>query len=119
MYKVIVEDSFYAEHAVMMPDGVLEQRHGHNWSVKVCASAMQLDRFGFAFEFGKFQHALNKVIRKIGENLNSLPIEGEHPTTELVCKYFYNELSELLPGIGIDYVEIEEEKGCLIRYCRD
>jgi len=119
MYKVIVEDTFYAEHAVMMPDGQLEERHGHDWNIKVCAGTAELDQNGFAFEFGLFRKALSNTIEHVGEDSSHLADQGRHPTTELICKYFYDHISAQLSGIGLEYVEIEEEKGCLVRYCED
>lgn len=119
MYKVIVEDTFYAEHAVMMPGGQLEERHGHDWNIKVCASAQELDENGFAFEFGLFRRALSNTIEHVGEDLFKLAGDGQHPTTERICKYFYDHITAQLSGILLEYVEIEEEKGCLIRYSKD
>ncbi|MGE4285012.1 MAG: 6-pyruvoyl tetrahydropterin synthase family protein [Phycisphaerae bacterium] len=119
MYKVTVENTFYAEHAVMMPDGQLEEKHGHDWNVKVCASAAELDENGFAFEFGLFKKALSDTIEYVGGDLFHLAGQGRHPTTELICKFFYDHLAARLNGIDLEYVEIEEEKGCLVRYCED
>ncbi|AQQ09349.1 queuosine biosynthesis protein QueD [Sedimentisphaera cyanobacteriorum] len=119
MYKVTVEDTFYAEHAVKMPGGEIEPSHGHDWRVRVCAAARELDEYGFAFEFKDFRKALNIVISNIGQNLNELELNGQHPTTELVCKHFYDKMQQELSSVELDYVEIEEEKGCLVRYSRD
>ncbi len=120
MYTAIIKTSFKASHAVKLPDGTIEEPHWHNWKLTSSFSKYSLDEFGFVIEFGYCQDIINSAIDILAyKDLNKLEIfTKNHPTTELIAKFIFEQITMRLPAteVKLDYVELTEQANCLVRY---
>lgn len=119
MYTVIIKDNFIASHYVKMPDGSIEEAHEHNWKLDVALSTDKLDKNGFAVEFLELKSLIGDITQELEGNLlnNMEYFAPNFPTTEIVCKYVYDNLKNSLPfGATLEYTILEEAQGCCVKY---
>jgi 6-pyruvoyltetrahydropterin/6-carboxytetrahydropterin synthase len=119
MYEILVEASFSAIHAVRLPDGRVEPKHGHDWVVVVCLGCDELDEYGFVADFEDVQEVLQGHAGELHHcDLNQHRyLAGVSPTAENVAKVLYDLMraSELW-GRLVRSVAVTEAPGCVARF---
>lgn len=103
-------NSFYAEHAVFLPEGQ-EERHGHDWNLRVAW------RQGNGEEIRR--HIAGSLENIEGMYLNSLPdLEHYGASAESVARWLFLKWKPEVEKAGgtLKMVELEEEAGCWARY---
>lgn len=100
MFEIAVDETFAAGHALRGYKGKCENTHGHNYKVRVVLTGDDLDRVGLLYDFVELKKQIAEVIRSLDHlYLNDIPPFTEiNPSAENIAKYFYDELSRLLPG---------------------
>ncbi|MFN4245885.1 MAG: 6-pyruvoyl trahydropterin synthase family protein [Brevinematia bacterium] len=111
-YKVVVRSSFRATHKTMMPNGEWEQIHGHDYSVEVCVSGKNLDKFGVLIDFVVLKNILDRILDNMRDSyLNENPFfRGKIPTAENVARFVFDEISKTV-DLPVEYVKIDETDG--------
>ena len=117
MYTVTVSAEFTATHAVPMPDGSLEAPHAHDWAVRACFAADELDDAEMVVDFLRARDALQQAVATlVGADLNRADaLKGRLPTAEVVARYVFDYLAAA--GLSETYaVAVREAPGCLAVY---
>jgi 6-pyruvoyltetrahydropterin/6-carboxytetrahydropterin synthase len=107
MFRVTVEETFAAGHALRGYRGKCENVHGHNYKVRVSLEGPALNPIGLLVDFKDLKDAIHATIRKLDHQfLNDVPpFDVLNPSAENLAKYFHDEVSSLLrtaspPGNG-------------------
>lgn len=114
MFEITVEETFAAGHALRGYKGKCENIHGHNYKVVVVLRGAKLDKVGLLCDFVELKRRMAEVICSLDHVfLNEMPPFTEiNPSAENIAKYFYEELSKLLPetsnGSCLSHVTIYE-----------
>ena len=111
MYEIVIQHHFTAAHALRGYEGKCRNTHGHNFQVQVTLQGRQLDARGILVDFKDVKGALGVIIDELDHQfLNELPpFLDVNPSTENLCRYFYDRLSASLPSIpGGDNVRLAE-----------
>lgn len=123
MYKLSVTDSFSAAHRLCGYEGACKNLHGHNWVVRVCIIATELDEIGMALDFGVIKKLLSSVLNPLDHAyLNEVPeLAGMNPTSENLAKYIYERMQAQLEGQSarVRSVEICESERSSVVYSND
>jgi len=100
----MIETSFASAHQLRGYKGKCENIHGHNWKVKVCVVARELNDIGIAIDFHDLKRHTNEVINQLDhKNVNEIyPFTEINPSSENIAKWIYEMLKERL----IDYSNI-------------
>ena len=115
VYRICKKFEFSAAHHLpLMPDGHKCKRvHGHNYVVSVVIESDKLDDVGMVVDFGElkiFKSWLDVTLdhHDLNERLN-----GIHPTSENLCKHFYD---HLLDRFNVVKVRVSETDGTWAEY---
>jgi 6-pyruvoyltetrahydropterin/6-carboxytetrahydropterin synthase len=126
VYEISKEFLFSAAHQIRFHGGKCERLHGHNWRVRVHATASELNRIGMVVDFADLQAMVREVGQRFDhQNVNQVPPFDELNTTaELLARHFYEEvgrrLSERESGrVRVSKVEVWENEGSLAVYRED
>ncbi|MDZ4181623.1 MAG: 6-carboxytetrahydropterin synthase QueD [Candidatus Cloacimonadaceae bacterium] len=123
MYKLSVTDSFSAAHRLCGYEGACKNLHGHNWVVRVCIIANELDEIGMALDFGVIKNLLGSVLDPLDHAyLNEVPeLADMNPTSENLAKYIYERMQAQLDGQAarVSSVEICESERSSVVYSND
>ncbi|MFA5864890.1 MAG: 6-carboxytetrahydropterin synthase [Phycisphaerae bacterium] len=102
MFFVEIQEQFNASHAVKIPGGQWEQSHRHQWKVRIFLTRRKLNKYFMVVDFHLAKRILRSVLDTVeGRDLNAIPAIGKSPTTELVAKYLFDQLSTLLTEAGV------------------
>lgn len=116
-FQATVEREFCAAHALRLPDGSLEPRHGHNWRVWVTVARDGLDELETVMDFHRLEADLDAVLEPWhNADLNEQPIFGEagyNPSAERVAQVIAEAVRPTLPaGVHLESVSVREAPGC-------
>lgn len=123
MFEIDIERDFSAAHCLRGYKGNCSALHGHNWAVQAVVRAETVDEVGIALDFRKLKSELDAILSELDHtNLNEHEMFTKaNPTSELLAKYIYQELSEKMndgnvkvykvrvcesPGSGASYMEL-------------
>ena len=98
MFRVTVEETFAAGHALRGYRGKCENVHGHNYKVRVTLEGTELNSIGLLYDFKDLKEAIQCAIRRLDHQfLNDIPPFDElNPSAENLAKYFHDEIARLL-----------------------
>ena len=98
MFRVSVEDTFAAGHALRGYKGKCENVHGHNYKVRVILQGPTLNSIGLLYDFKDLKSAIQEVICKLDHHfINDIPpFNVINPSAENLAKYFHEEVCRLL-----------------------
>ncbi len=117
MFTVFKDYTFAAAHFIRGHTGGCQNLHGHNYRVRVHASASQLDGLGMVVDFADLKAVLHAVLDRFDHRvINDIPPFTERNTTaELLAEFVYQEVSRRLDDerVRVSRVEIwETETSC-------
>lgn len=117
MYHLMIKTQFAAAHNLINYQGDCENLHGHNWRVEVTVAARELDKAGLAIDFKILKSKTNRLLDELDHKyLNDLvPFRQESPSSENICRYLFERLSETLnsDNIQVERVNVwESENAC-------
>ena len=121
MYKIAIERTFSASHALKLPDGSMEPVHSHEWRVRVSVFRDQLDAMDLVMDFHELEQIVDRIIRPLyGTDLNRVaPIGGNglNPTAEHVARWIADQVALDLPEpVSLRSVMVGEAPGCTVVY---
>jgi 6-pyruvoyltetrahydropterin/6-carboxytetrahydropterin synthase len=97
-YTVYKQQEFSAAHYLREYHGQCETLHGHNYIVRIYASANELDGEGMVIDFALLKGALKQVIDRFDhQNLNDVaPFLKTNPTSERLAEHICEEVGRQL-----------------------
>lgn len=100
MFVVSAQAHYDAAHFLEGYDGKCARLHGHRYVVEAAVAADSLNDQGIAFDFADLKRELRALAEDLDHVcLNDLPVFDGVPTSaENQAKYFFDALSERLPG---------------------
>lgn len=125
MYAISVQSSFTADHAILLPGGVLEPRHGHDWPVEVWVTSEQLDEIETVMDFHPLHAQLDLFLAKWRFGyLNKLaPFADDQgklvisPSAERVAWAIGQAVLGMLPPtVKLEKVRLGEAPGCFAEW---
>ncbi len=118
MYELSVQGEFCAAHALVI-GGAREPLHGHNFRVRACVSARELDADGFVCDFHTVSGALGEILDDLSNrNLQEHDAFRERsPTAENIARHIHAELAARLDdsmrgAAWVSSVSVTEAPGC-------
>lgn len=121
MYTITIESSFRASHQLTYAAGQTEDRHEHDWQLKVAAQIEELDENGLAIDFIYLKSGIDKITTILDNSvLEELScFEGINVTAENIAKYIFDQLEPQMPTKAmLISVDIMEAPGCWAKYSR-
>lgn len=117
-YLLRVVTRFEAAHHLTSYKGAPEPSHGHSWRVEAALESSALDSEGMAWDFVEVQGALRDLASRLDHrDINTVPpFDRVSPTTERIAAWFFDELSQKLPGAPLVEVTIWEGPDCSATY---
>lgn len=94
IYSVSKDLIFSGAHAIKLPGGRAEKRHGHNWRIRVTVEATELDELGMVLDFAELKRAARGVLdawehRDLNE---TAPFDRLNPTAENIARLLFEGL---------------------------
>lgn len=114
MYKVSVEQSFRAKHAVTVK-GVDEKPHFHDWKVVVLVSGPSLDEDGLLVDFLQLEASLARAVNPLQDaDLNACDaMQGKNPSAEHVAIYIADCLKDAITSPNkVETITVTEAPHC-------
>jgi 6-pyruvoyltetrahydropterin/6-carboxytetrahydropterin synthase len=101
MFRVSVDETFSAGHALRGYKGKCENPHGHNYKVRVTLEGPELDSIGLLYDFTHLKYVIRGVIEAMDHKfLNDLPpFDAVNPSAENLAKYFYDETTRQMKAM--------------------
>ena len=73
--------------------------HGHNFEIEVAVRGETNPQTGFLMDYGELKRLVAPVIARLDHRvLNEIP-GLENPTSEILSRWLWEQLEELLPGL--------------------
>ena len=123
MYEVATQQSFAAAHRLLHYNGPCENLHGHNWVVRACVGASELDGSGIGIDFRKLKGALRDVLGELDHTCLNDTFDALNlsPSSENIARFVYDRLK---PTVSTDTcrllrVEVSETPGDTASYYED
>jgi 6-pyruvoyltetrahydropterin/6-carboxytetrahydropterin synthase len=102
MMRIYKEFWFEAAHYLpSAPPGHPNARiHGHSFHVRVCVAGEPDEQTGLIFHFDDLEAATDKVKQRLDHHFLNDIAGLETPTLERLCRWLWNELEPLVPGLA-------------------
>ena len=123
-FTVFKDFQISAAHAIRGHTRGCQNLHGHNYRVRVHATARELDELGMVIDFADLKAMISEVVGPFDHRvINEIaPFDERNTTAELIAQWVYREVAarlEHLPEAGdrvwIDRVEVwETPNSCAI-----
>lgn len=113
MYRLEKTFRFEASHQLMGHDGKCARLHGHSWIGKVVLEGEELaatgPKTGMLIDYGDISAAVKPLVEEYLDHwhLNDT-LKTDHPTSEGVARWIYQQLKPILPNL----VEVRIEETC-------
>ncbi|HFQ89405.1 MAG TPA: 6-carboxytetrahydropterin synthase QueD [Desulfobulbus sp.] len=98
MMDIFIKTHFSGGHHLRDYPGNCEHPHGHNWKVRVCVRATELDRLGMGIDFKVLKRHVSRVIDDLDHcDLNEHPaFRDRNPSSENIAIHIFRELEDEL-----------------------
>lgn len=108
-YLITTTLRFRASHQLRLYDGSLEEKHEHDWQVKVTVGCAQLDTIGVVMDFHQLAATVEAIIQPLRlKNLGETSAFAHtNPSAENLAIYIGRALG-LPDGIQLQAVEVWE-----------
>jgi 6-pyruvoyl-tetrahydropterin synthase len=119
MFVVEIREQFTARHAVQVPGGRWEKSHVHSWRLRIFLTRRRLNRYAMVVDFHLARRVVRAVLDRLeGRDLNTVKAIGKSPTTELVARHIFDQVSAFLgkTGVKVKSVALCETDDCWAWY---
>ncbi len=123
VFEISRDFLFSAAHQIRFHGGKCERLHGHNWRVRVHATASELNKIGMVLDFADLQKLVGEVGGKFDHQvINEIPpFDQLNTTAENIAQHFYVEVNRLVVAregsrVRISKVEVWESDGSVAVY---
>jgi len=115
-----VHDGFAAAHRIVGIGGKCESLHGHNFSVTMEVTGVELDGSGLLVDFGILKKVLRTILTELDHSdLNEHPaFASASPSSENIARYIWTRASEMISadGVKVAAVKVSESDRAEARY---
>ena len=116
---MIVYRSFRIHASRFLPnlsdDHICKRMHGHTFNIKVFIWGEINKKDGFVIDFYEIDSIFNKHIHPLIDHKVLNEVSGlENPTSEILCKWIWDNLEEYI--VGLYRIEVSEDYGTGIIY---
>jgi 6-pyruvoyltetrahydropterin/6-carboxytetrahydropterin synthase len=121
MFTISIQTHFRASHQLILPAGLKEDTHSHNWLVTANVSSNKLNAIGVVVDFHRLKAIVDKIVAEFDNiSLNKTDyFRRNNPSAENVAKYIYGKLELKLPkGLKLRSIKVEEEPGCAAEFTK-
>ena len=119
MYRLRIERTFHATHALRLYDGTMEQAHGHDWRTVVQVESGRLDEMEVVMDF----HRLEQIVEAATGPLDGCDLNRHeafsavNPSAERVAEHLYRQIATQIPeNVRLASVTVTEAEGCRATY---
>ena len=120
MFEIARERTFSASHQLRNYKGRCERLHGHNWRIRVCVSAKDLDSSGMVIDFHELDRMMGLAIEAFDHrHLNDVPaFEKDNPSAENIARAIGESVKNQLADteIRVSYCDVFENDLSRARY---
>lgn len=120
MFEIARERTFSASHQLRNYNGRCERLHGHNWRVRVCVAAKELDGSGMVIDFHELDRMMGAAIEPFDHrHLNEVSaFEEKNPSAENIAHAIGESVRSQLQGtkIRVHYCDVFENDLSRARY---
>lgn len=94
-YVVFKEQDFSAAHFLRDYHGMCERMHGHNYKIRICVGANELDSEEMVIDFADLRDTMQRVIARFDHQLLNevAPFDAVNPTLETFARYLAEEIA--------------------------
>ena len=105
-----------AQHLPSFPEGHKCRRlHGHSFALEVCVAGSVDPTSGLLYDHAKIASVVRPILEKLDHtSLNDTP-GLENPTLEVICQWFWKQLSPKLPGLSEITLHETPRASCTLR----
>lgn len=116
-FTIFKDFQISSAHAIRGHTRGCQNLHGHNYRVRVHATASELDELGMVIDFADLKAVISEVVGPLDHQvINEIaPFDETNTTAELIAQWVYREVADRiarLPAAGgrvrIDRVEVWE-----------
>jgi len=109
MYQISIKRHFDAAHFVRDYPGNCAKIHGHRWIVILNIESEQVNELGLTVDFRSMKGAVDAVIDEFDHTLlnDHEQFQYENPTTENICRYLYEHLTDQVEELGSSLASVE------------
>jgi 6-pyruvoyltetrahydropterin/6-carboxytetrahydropterin synthase len=122
LYRASTEIVFQAGHFLRF-EMEQEEPHRHDWRVRAVVESEELDENQLVMDFHLLAKLIEQVVQPFTkvEMINELPeFSGSNPSTEILARYIFDNLSPVLPGeVKLKEVIVWETDDCRAAYRRN
>ena len=123
MFEIIRERTFSASHQLRNYKGRCERLHGHNWRVRVCVAAKEVNASGMVIDFHELDEMMAKAIDPFDHrHLNdTVHFAKENPSAENIARAVGDAVKAQIkdPKIAVRYCDVFENDLSRARYIPD
>ena len=101
-FTIFKDFQISAAHAIRGHTRGCQNLHGHNYRVRVFATARQLDELGMVIDFADLKAVVSEVVGPFDHRvINEIaPFDERNTTAELISQWVYREVSRRLTELG-------------------
>jgi len=102
-FTIFKDFQISAAHAIRGHTRGCQNLHGHNYRVRVFATARELDDIGMVIDFADLKAMVSEVVGPLDHRvINEIaPFDERNTTAELISQWVYREVSRRLAGLGV------------------
>jgi 6-pyruvoyltetrahydropterin/6-carboxytetrahydropterin synthase len=108
---------FDAAHSLTgLPEGHKCRRiHGHSYRLDVHVEGPVDEKTGMVMDFHEIQKVVKPIIEQLDHRLLNDIAGLENSTSEIICKYFWDRLKPILPGLSALTLWESDTSRCVYR----
>ena len=117
MFELKAQMYFAAAHHLLNYEGECENQHGHNWLVEAFVKGNSLDKSNILVDYKVLKREMKAVLDLLDhKDINELlQFKDISPSSEILAKYIYEEMSKIFPQVSKVGVW-ENENSCSMYY---
>jgi len=107
-YEACYETWFTAGHYILSHPGSCSRPHGHNYRVVVCVESEGLNQLNMVIDYYELKSVVDGVVSALDHAMLNEVLATKNPTSEVLARHIYEEVSEKLKGYRVSRVTVCE-----------
>ena len=120
MYEVTIKQLFSAAHTLKDIDGICEKLHGHNFTVEVSVSSIEITEAGILIDFRVLKEWTEEILKELDHKyLNEVRyFKDISPSAEHIARFIYERISEKVQchNLDVSRVTVWESEDAKVTY---
>ena len=123
MFEIVRERTFSASHQLRNYKGRCERLHGHNWRVRVCVAAQEVNADGMVIDFDELDEMIRRAIEPFDHrHLNETShFTEKNPSAENIARAIGDAVKSQIknPRLKVRHCDVWENDLSRARYIPD